>query len=80
MTYKKHCQHLTIFHNHLKVAALRSPITHAKIPACKGIDGRSYLELVALVDLHWFAVRLSQPPLGFLQSLGHHAVDVQHLE
>jgi hypothetical protein len=33
----------------LKVAALRSPITQTKNPACKGIDGSSNPQLVALV-------------------------------
>jgi hypothetical protein len=33
----------------LKVAAQRSPITQTKNPACKGIDGFSNPQLVALV-------------------------------
>jgi hypothetical protein len=49
VTEKKHCQHLTRLHNHLKVVALRSPITQAKIPACKGVDGCPNPQLVALV-------------------------------
>ena len=40
---------MTRLHNHLKVAALRSPIAQAKIPACKGIDGCLNPQLVALV-------------------------------
>jgi hypothetical protein len=40
---------LTKFHKHLKVAAQRSPITQTKNPACKGIDGFSNPQLVALV-------------------------------
>jgi hypothetical protein len=40
---------LTRLHNHLKVVALRWPITQAKIPACKGIDGCPNPQLVALV-------------------------------
>jgi hypothetical protein len=40
---------LTKLHKNLKVAALQSPITPTKNPACKGIDGSSNPQLVALV-------------------------------